>query len=270
MIYFRHGHQIIGNPTFKNVFLTVLEGMVGISGPVEFVNQKIADAVDFSLGALGFFTIIIPLYLFFRRVTPSPKMSDEDIEIVRKLIKHDSDQDSLGYFATRRDKSVIWTENKKAGIAYRVESGVMLASGDPFGEFSLWPEAIDLFLEEARRYAWTPAVMGASDRGGQVWVEHAGMTAFDIGDEAIIKVRDFTLEGRPMANVRQMVNRIKRKGYIARTARWSELDLNLRFELWQKNGDTAHQNVDFPCQWIALVRILTVMQLSLLQPLAMR
>jgi len=34
-----------------------------------------------------------------------------------------------------------------------------------------------------------------------------------------------------MANVRQMVNRIKRKGYVAYTARWSDLDVNIRVEL---------------------------------------
>jgi len=231
MLKFRHGHDIVGNPSLKNIFLTVVEGMIGIAGPIEFVNQRASDTVEFSLAALGIFTIILPLFLYFRRVTPLPKMSDEDIEIVRKLIKHDVDQDSLGYFATRRDKSVIWAPNKKAGIAYRVEAGVMLASGDPFGEYSLWPAAIDAFLEEARLHAWTPAVMGASDRGGEVWVEHAGMTAFDIGDEAIIKVKDFTLEGRPMANVRQMVNRIKRKGYVAYTTKWSDLDVTIRVEL---------------------------------------
>ena len=231
MLYFRHGHDIVGNPSFKNIFLTVIEGMVGISGPIEFINQRASDAVEFSLAALGIFTIVLPLFLYFRRVKPLPKMSDEDIEIVRKHIRHDVDQDSLGYFATRRDKSVIWAPNKKAGIAYRVEAGVMLASGDPFGEYSLWPAAIDAFLEEAKLHAWTPAVMGASDRGGEVWVEHAGMTAFDIGDEAIIKVKDFTLEGRPMANVRQMVNRIGRKGYVAKTTKWSDLDLSIRVEL---------------------------------------
>ena len=231
MLYFRHRHDIVGNPSFKNIFLTVIEGMVGISGPIEFINQRASDAVEFSLAALGIFTIVLPLFLYFRRVKPLPKMSDEDIEIVRKLIRHDVDQDSLGYFATRRDKSVIWAPNKKAGIAYRVEAGVMLASGDPFGEYSLWPAAIDAFLEEAKLHAWTPAVMGASDRGGEVWVEHAGMTAFDIGDEAIIKVKDFTLEGRPMANVRQMVNRIGRKGYVAKTTKWSDLDLSIRVEL---------------------------------------
>ena len=231
MIYYRHGHQIVGNPSFKNVLLTVIEGMIGVTGPVEFVNQRVSDTAEFSLAALGIFTIVIPLFLFFRRVSPLPKMSDEDIAIVRKLIKHDGEQDSLGYFATRRDKSVIWTPNKKAGIAYRVQGGVMLASGDPFGEYSLWKDAIDIFLEEARLHAWTPAVMGASDRGGEVWVEHAGMTAFDIGDEAIIKVKDFTLEGRPMANVRQMVNRIKRKGYVATTGRWADLDPSTQREL---------------------------------------
>ena len=227
----RHRDSFVGQPSLWNIVLTVVEGFFGIAGPIEFINSHTSDYVETTLATLGIFILLVPLALYFRRVKPLPKMSNEDIETVRKLIKHDIDQDSLGYFATRRDKSVIWSQNKKAGIAYRVESGVMLASGDPFGEFSLWTEAIDAFLEEAKRHAWTPAVMGASDRGGEVWVEHAGMTAFDIGDEAIIKVKDFTLEGRPMANVRQMVNRIKRKGYVAYTTRWCDLDINMRVEL---------------------------------------
>jgi len=107
----------------------------------------------------------------------------------------------------------------------------MLASGDPFGEYSLWPDAIDAFIAMAEEHAWTPAVMGCSDHGGEVWVEHAGMTAIDIGDEAIIRVKDFTLEGRPMANVRQMVNRIRRKGYSCKTYKWSDLDEETKAEL---------------------------------------
>ena len=227
----RHRDSFVGNPSAWNIVVTVVEGFIGISGPIEFISQRTSDYVETTLAALGFFILLVPLALYFRRVKPLTKMSDEDIEIVRKLIRHDTDQDSLGYFATRRDKSVMWAANKKAGIAYRVQGGVMLASGDPFGEYSLWPDAIDAFLAEAKLYAWTPAVMGASDRGGEVWVEHAGMTAFEIGDEAIIKVKDFTLEGRPMANVRQMVNRIKRKGYSAYSTKWADLDPKIRIEL---------------------------------------
>ena len=224
LIYFRHGNQLIGNPNFIDVLQTVLRGLVGVSGPIEFTSTTVSHTVDNTLGALGIFTIILPLWLYFRRVRPITTTTSEDLEQIKELIKHDTDQDSLGYFATRKDKSVVWTQNKKAGIAYRVQGGVMLASGDPFGEFSLWPDAINEFLKIAREHAWTPGVMGCSDRGGEVWVEHAEMIAIDIGDEAIIKVSDFTLEGRPMANVRQMINRIARKGYTTTTAKWADVD----------------------------------------------
>ena len=224
LIYFRHGNQLIGNPNFIDVLQTVLRGLVGVSGPIEFTSTTVSHTVDNTLGALGIFTIILPLWLYFRRVRPITTTTPEDLEQIKELIKHDTDQDSLGYFATRKDKSVVWTENRKAGIAYRVQGGVMLASGDPFGEFSLWPDAINEFLKIAREHAWTPGVMGCSDRGGEVWVEHAEMIAIDIGDEAIIKVSEFTLEGRPMANVRQMINRIARKGYTTTTAKWADVD----------------------------------------------
>ena len=231
LLKYRSHDEIIGNPSLKDIFQFIIEGFVGVAGPVKFTSERASDAIAFTLGTFGVFTLIVPLWLYFRRVKPIPKMSDDDMNVVRKLIKHDLEQDSLGYFATRRDKSVIWSTNRKAGIAYRVQGGVMLASGDPFGEYSLWPEAIAEFLKEAEEHAWTPAVMGCSDRGGEVWVEHAGMIAIDIGDEAIISVKDFTLEGRPMANVRQMVNRIKRKGYSCTTHKWSELDEVVRAEL---------------------------------------
>jgi len=230
-IYFRHRTQIQGNFGFTDVLQQVLEGLVGITGPIKFTSNTVSDTVGYTLGALGIFSIILPLWLFFRRSTSLPTMSAEDLEHVKVLIRHDQDQDSLGYFATRKDKSVVWTENRKAGIAYRVQNGVMLASGDPFGEFSLWPDAISQFLKIAQQHAWTPGVMGCSDRGGEVWVEKSGMIAIDIGDEAIIKVADFTLDGRPMANVRQMVNRIARKGYITTTTQWSDLDSETKKKL---------------------------------------
>ncbi len=231
LIKIRTHDEIVGTPSIRNIFLFIIEGFVGVSGPVKFTSERATDLIAFTLGTFGAFTLIVPLWLYIRRVKPIPKMTDEDLDQVRTLIKHDLEQDSLGYFATRRDKSVIWALNRKAGIAYRVQGGVMLASGDPFGEYSLWPDAIAEFVRVAEEHAWTPAVMGCSDRGGEVWVEHAGMIAIDIGDEAIISVKDFTLEGRPMANVRQMVNRIKRKGYSCTTHKWSELDEPTRINL---------------------------------------
>jgi len=231
ILYFRHAGQTVGNPSFGNVVLTVLEGLIGLSGPVEFSSEAVSNAFDITLLFFGIATLIIPLWFFFKHVEEIKTMDADELQQIKKLIKLDEDQDSLGYFATRRDKSVVWSENKKAGIAYRVQGGVMLASGDPFGEFSLWPEVIEKFLTIAKAHAWTPAVMGAGDRGGEVWVEKAGMLAIEIGDEAIINVADFSLEGRPINNVRQMVNRVKRKGYDSYTSKFVELPLETQNEL---------------------------------------
>ena len=227
----RHKDAFTDSPSLLNIAITVLLGFVGISGPLKFASERMSDIVSTTLTILGFFIVVVPFGLYFRRVKPIEVMEDSDRELVKKLISHDAEQDSLGYFATRRDKNVIWSANKKAGIAYRVQNGVMLASGDPFGEFSLWPDAIDAFLSKAKEHAWTPGVMGASDRGGEVWVEKAGLLAIDIGDEAIINVAKFTLEGRSMGNVRHMVNRIGRKGYSASSCRWHELDDVTKTEL---------------------------------------
>ncbi|MGW2221847.1 phosphatidylglycerol lysyltransferase domain-containing protein, partial [Nonomuraea sp. NPDC001684] len=127
--------------------------------------------------------------------------------------------DSLGYFALRRDKSVIFSPSGKAAVAYRVVSGVMLASGDPIGDREAWPAAIAAFMAEARRHAWVPAVIGCGETGGEVWTKVAGLSALEIGDEAIVEVDGFTLEGRAMRNVRQMVNRTRRAGYVCRVRR---------------------------------------------------
>ncbi len=231
LLKYRSHDEIIGSPSYASIFLFIIEGFVGVAGPVHFASERASDLSAFTLGTFGVFIVLVPMWLYFRRIKPIPKMSDADMDQVRLLIKHDLEQDSLGYFATRRDKSVVWSANRKAGIAYRVQGGVMLASGDPFGEYSLWPDAIKEFIAIAEEHAWTPAVMGCSDHGGEVWVEHAGMFAVDIGDEAIIQVNDFTLEGRPMANVRQMVNRIRRKGYTSLTLKWSDVDPQTQAEL---------------------------------------
>lgn len=227
----RHRDAFLGSPSVWQLTQTVLLGFIGQSGPVIFISDRMHDVVSTTLLILGVFTLLVPFLYFFRRATPILKETAEEQELIKSLIKIDEFQDSLGYFATRRDKSVVWSKNKKAGIAYRVQNGVMLASGDPFGEYSLWPNAIKEFLKIANVHAWTPAVMGASDRGGEVWVENADMLAIDIGDEAIIDVRRFTLEGKPMGNVRNMINKATRHGYSAKTYRWSELDTDTKQEL---------------------------------------
>ena len=203
----------------------VIYGLVGVSGQVYWLPDAEAHGDLFSdlTSALGLFTLIVTVYLFLRPAEPRAKLGTADAARVRDLLDKHGDRDSLGYFALRDDKSVIWSATGKACISYRVVSGVMLASGDPIGDPEAWPGAIGPFLDEAARHAWAPAVMGCSELGAEVWCREADLTALELGDEAIVEVADFSLSGRPMRNVRQMVSRVARSGYSAEIRRVGEI-----------------------------------------------
>ena len=73
-----------------------------------------------------------------------------------------SEEDSLAYFATRRDKSVVFAEGGLAAVTYRVDLGVCLASSDPIGPPDHWDAAIVAWRRLISAYGWTPAVIATA------------------------------------------------------------------------------------------------------------
>ncbi|MGW9453220.1 phosphatidylglycerol lysyltransferase domain-containing protein [Streptomyces sp. NPDC055632] len=218
-----HPRRVIGSPSLTDRLEHVLYGLLGFEGPVGYTNG-VDWTVGYSLGALGMLTALTTVYLAFRPEHPAARLTDDDETRLRALLDRHGGRDSLGHFALRRDKGVIFSPSGKAAVCYRVVSGVMLASGDPIGDVEAWPGAIERFMDEAKIHSWTPAVMGCSETGGQVWTRETGLDALELGDEAVVDVADFSLSGRAMRNVRQMVTRIERNGYTTRVRRVRDLD----------------------------------------------
>jgi lysyl-tRNA synthetase, class II len=201
----------------------VLYELVGVYGPVQWASDARGDLYHLLTSALGAFTLVATIYVFLRSAQPRARLAAVDAVKVRELLAKHGDRDSLGYFALRDDKSVIWSPSGKAGICYRVVAGVMLAAGDPLGDPEAWPGAIAEFLSEAARHAWRPAVMGCSEQGAEVWCREGDLAALELGDEAIVNVTEFSLSGRSMRNVRQMVNRVAKNGYTAEVRRVGDI-----------------------------------------------
>jgi lysyl-tRNA synthetase, class II len=219
-----HPRSEVGSPGWTARLQEVFYGLVGLDGPIRYTYDPTSDLVGYSLTALGLLTALTTAYLALRPSEPACVLSAEDEVRLRGLLSRHGHRDSLGYFALRRDKSVLFSPSGKAAISFRVVSGVMLASGDPVGDVEAWPGAIKLFMTEARAHAWVPAVMGCSELGGEVWTREAGLDALELGDEAIVQTAAFSLTGRAMRNVRQMVKRIERNGYNCKVRRVRELD----------------------------------------------
>ena len=215
--------SIVGHPSSVQRMVEVAYGLVGVTGPLHFRSDGTTDLVYVVLATLGAVTLGLPSYLALRSPHRLSMPTGDDEERLRALLETRDGGDSLGYFALRRDKAVIFSASGKAAVSYRVLSRVMLASGDPIGDPEAWPGAIAAFMAEACRHAWVPAVIGCSQRGGEVWVREGGLRVLELGDEAVVEVADFTLEGREMRNVRQMVARVDRAGYSIDVRRVGDL-----------------------------------------------
>ena len=112
--------------------------------------------VNALLGLFGALALMAAAIVLFRSQRAENALTGEDESAIRGLLELFGKNDSLGYFATRRDKSVVFAPNGRAAITYRVEVGVCLASGDPVGDPKAWPQAIEAWLTLCQSYGWAP------------------------------------------------------------------------------------------------------------------
>ncbi|WP_242676880.1 bifunctional lysylphosphatidylglycerol synthetase/lysine--tRNA ligase LysX [Rhodococcus sp. ABRD24] len=194
--------------------LVVIENEQFDGRPHAFVNTL--------LGLFGALALLAAVITLFRSQRASNALTGNDESALRGLLDAYGANDSLGYFATRRDKAVVFAPSGKAAVTYRVETGVCLASGDPIGNPEAWPHAIDAWLELASKYGWAPAVMGASEAGATAY-KRAGLSVLQLGDEAILNTRGFSLNGRDMRQVRQAVHRVRKQNVTVRIRRHRDI-----------------------------------------------
>lgn len=165
-----------------------------------------AMIIAITLGAAIVAAVIVA---FAPARAPEPGTAGERA-VVRELVAHE-DADSLAPFATRADKTYVFSPDGRAAIGYRVIFGTALVGGDPVGAVESAEDAMRAYLALCTEHGWRPAVLGASDEMRMAWCR-LGMRGLRIGDEAVLDVAGFSLESRRMRNLRQAVNRTRNAG----------------------------------------------------------
>ncbi len=235
-------HELVRPWTRVEVLQQSFFGLVGIPGPLRFVTADSGAESRYLLLGLGILVGLAALAVSLHSSGPSEGAHEIDRDRIRALLARHGQVDSLGYFATRNDKSYVFSPTGKAAVAYRVKAGVCLAAGDPIGDIEAWPGAIEAWLQLTQQRAWIPAVLAASETGAEAY-HRAGFDALEIGDEAVVEVADFTLQGRAMRSVRQAVNRARRAGYQVRIEPVWDLDPAHRTQAeqlsqrWRRGGE---------------------------------
>jgi lysyl-tRNA synthetase, class II len=131
--------------------LYAVERVLGGAFAFHFNRRGFAPGwVNLLLGLFGGIALFAALGVLLRSQRLAAALSPAEEERIRALLAGYGDRDSLGYFATRRDKAVVFSPSGKAAVTYRVVNGVALASGDPIGDPEAWVPAIRAWLDHTR------------------------------------------------------------------------------------------------------------------------
>ncbi|MDO5721003.1 MAG: bifunctional lysylphosphatidylglycerol synthetase/lysine--tRNA ligase LysX [Actinomycetaceae bacterium] len=191
---------------------TVLYGQTTTGGPFW---------MHLLLGTLSALVALTALVIFLRSQR-MPGRSMEDDLFTRNLLARWG-QDSLGYFATRDDRSIVRSPDGRAAVSYGVTAGVSVIGGDPLGDPNSWAGAIDEWLKLCAKYGWTPGGISLSERGARA-MRQAGFSVRLMGDEAVINCADFDLDTGASKPLAQAVRRARRANMEIHTSRLADLD----------------------------------------------
>jgi lysyl-tRNA synthetase class 2 len=219
-------------------FEAVAERLVGITSIA--IPGRRDRFLTTTLAAVGLMLGLAAVWLVLRPVVHRPHTGDRDCARARQIVAQFGG-DTLGYFALRDDKHHwIWEDTL---IAYVVINGVCLVSPDPVGPADQRGQAWREYRAYADAHGWSVAVMGASEAWLPIY-RASGLNDLYIGDEAIVDVRPFSLEGGKNKGLRQAVNRIAKKGYTIAFFDPSELDPSLEASLRELMTESRRGHVE--------------------------
>jgi lysyl-tRNA synthetase class 2 len=150
-------------------------------------------------------------------------------DVARRLVREHG-RDTLSAFKLRGDLSAFVARDGRAFASYRVQSGVLMLSGDPVGPDDALPALMREVSAFAAECGLRIGAIGASAGFAELAAE-AGLRALYLGDEAIVATSSFTLEGKPIKKVRQAVNRLVREGYTSEVRVLGDIDAGELAEL---------------------------------------
>ena len=187
---------------------TTLLGVFGLDGPYDYARSGFEWFFATSLLVIGLGGLAWGLFLLFRPIVARPEEGRSSWHEASVILREHG-ADSLDHFALRDDKLFFFSSDDRAFIAYTYLGRHALVSGDPIGAPDSCVRVIDEFLDMCAERAWGVAFLAVRESDRQLYLDR-GLHTLYLGDEAIVRCRGFSLEGRRWKSIRQSSGRVAR------------------------------------------------------------
>ncbi len=128
-----------------------------------------------------------------------------------KTILEQYGRSSLAFLTLLPDKFYYFSSSKKSFAAYTLVGNVAVVLGDPIGPVEDIPNLIAQFKKTCERNDWHLIFFQVLPDYLPIYI-NLGFKVLKIGEEAIVDVQNFTLEGGARKSLRQSLNHALRKG----------------------------------------------------------
>ena len=152
--------------------------------------------------------------------TPLPPADEATLRSLAPVLA--SATDTQACLVLTADKAVLRDDARQGFVMMQRYGGSLIAMGDPVGPPEVARALIWRFREEADRLGLRPVFYQVGEAYWQTYLD-LGLGLVKLGEEAIVSLHDFGLEGRERADLRQAWNRGKRSGLSFRVAPVEEI-----------------------------------------------
>jgi lysyl-tRNA synthetase class 2 len=216
-----HADDLPTHPSLGAAATDSLRGVLGL--PMDLGP----NGISWLPGLLPLLGVVVAVAVFaaaLRPVVEGLRRSPSDDDVAADLVRRYG-TDTLAYFSLRSDKSYFFEGDGL--VAYRYLWNLGLCSGDPICAPEDRARTMEAFVRHARGQGWGVAVLAGSEEAGDGY-RRLGLRPFYLGDEAVLDLRTFTVEGRQIRKVRQSIHRLERAGYTLEFLHDTGVDPDLR------------------------------------------
>ncbi|MGR3572811.1 bifunctional lysylphosphatidylglycerol flippase/synthetase MprF [Brevirhabdus sp.] len=123
----------------------------------------------------------------------------------------DSQPNPYGKVALTGDKSILFSDNGRSFLMFRVQGRSWIALGDPIGSPADAAQLCWQFFDAANAANGRPVFYETSSDYLPLWIE-MGLSLHKMGEEAVVALADFSLEGSARKKLRTTHSRALRDG----------------------------------------------------------
>lgn len=167
-----------------------------------------------SISLLSAAAVAYSMYAIFRPVLYQLGTHPVEVEQARRIVAEHGGS-SLDFFKAWPEKSLFFSLTRSSFLAYRVGGGFAVVLGDPLGPAEELEPLVREFLDFCHDNDWRACFYQALPDRLELY-HNVGLHRLKIGDDAIVDLTQFTLEGPAARAFRGKVSQLEKRGIKTR------------------------------------------------------